>query len=122
MAIKKGGKGVAQPYDPITGKFMGKFNNQQVKPRQIDKKELISQKLVSLGLTEEKAKEFIGWLFKSKSADNDNEKEFNYLDKATLSKLRETPKGRKIIINAPKMTKEELESAVKECLNDGQNN
>lgn len=120
MAIKKGGKGVAQPYDPTTGKFMGKFNNQQVKPRQLSKKDIIAQKLISLGLSEQKTKEFIGWLFKN-GANNDNAKEFNYLDKETLSKLKETQEGRKIIINAPKMTREELESAVKECLNDGNN-
>lgn len=44
------------------------------------------------------------------------EKEFNYLDKETMEKLKSTDKGKDLILKAPTMDKKELRKAIKDYL------
>lgn len=43
--------------------------------------------------------------------------DFNYLDADTMGKLKSSDEGKRLIMNAPKMQKEELKKAVTELLN-----
>lgn len=44
------------------------------------------------------------------------EDDFNYLDAETIQKLKATEQGKDLIMNAPKMAKDELKRAIKEYL------
>lgn len=44
------------------------------------------------------------------------EKEFNYLDKKTMEKLKSTDKGKDLILKAPTMDKKELRKAIQDYL------
>lgn len=46
--------------------------------------------------------------------------DFNYLDNDTMEKLKATEEGKDLIINAPKMAKEELKAAIKKYLSNAQ--
>lgn len=65
---------------------------------------------------------FMRDLLEFKEADEEDEikedegKDFNYLDEETMAKLRATEEGKDLIMNAPKMAKDELEKAIKEYL------
>lgn len=48
--------------------------------------------------------------------EEDEEDDFNYLDNDTMEKLKATEKGKDLIMNAPKMAKDELQKAIKEYL------
>jgi len=49
-------------------------------------------------------------------SEENEEDDFNYLDNDTMEKLRATEQGKDLIMNAPKMAKEELQKAIKEYL------
>lgn len=46
--------------------------------------------------------------------------DFNYLDNDTMEKLKATEEGKDLIMNAPKMAKEELKAAIKKYLSNAQ--
>ena len=46
----------------------------------------------------------------------EEEDDFNYLDGDTMAKLKATEEGQNLIINAPKMAKDELKKAITEYL------
>lgn len=46
--------------------------------------------------------------------------DFNYLDNDTMEKLKATEEGKDLIMNAPKMAKEELKVAIKKYLSNAQ--
>ena len=46
----------------------------------------------------------------------DEEDDFNYLDDETMTKLKATEEGKDLIMNAPKMAKDELKKAIMEYL------
>lgn len=48
--------------------------------------------------------------------DVEDEEDFNYLDEDTMTKLKATEEGKDLIMNAPKMAKDELKKAIMEYL------
>lgn len=48
--------------------------------------------------------------------DAEEDDDFNYLDGDTMTKLKATEEGKDLILNAPKMAKEELKKAIMEYL------
>lgn len=48
--------------------------------------------------------------------DAEEDDDFNYLDDDTMTKLKATEEGKDLILNAPKMAKEELKKAIMEYL------
>lgn len=53
---------------------------------------------------------------KEEIADENEEDDFNYLDNDTMEKLKATEQGKDLIMNAPKMAKDELKKAIQEYL------
>ena len=49
-------------------------------------------------------------------AEDDEEDDFNYLDEETMTKLKATEEGKDLIMNAPKMAKDELKKAIMDYL------
>ena len=49
-------------------------------------------------------------------AEEDEEDDFNYLDEETMTKLKATEEGKDLIMNAPKMAKDELKKAIMDYL------
>lgn len=48
--------------------------------------------------------------------ESEEDEDFNYLDGDTMSKLKATEEGKDLIMNAPKMAKDELKKAIMEYL------
>lgn len=53
---------------------------------------------------------------KSDEKEIEDEEDFNYLDEETIAKLKATEDGKDLIMNAPKMAKDELKKAIMEYL------
>lgn len=89
------------------------------KERNDGKMELEEQKIRELlkryGAEDEEIENFMQDLGEKKEDLEEDEEEY-LLNEDTISKLKETQKGQDLIINAPKMAKEDLKKAIKEYL------
>lgn len=89
-----------------------------------EKMEKIRKLLKEYGASEEEINNFVADLENIKEKidnikkveDTDNEEDFNYLDKDTLSKLKSSSKGKDLIIKAPSMDKKELQKKIRDLL------
>ena len=69
------------------------------------------------GADDKEIENFMTDLYEAKDENEDAEEDdFNYLDSDTMSKLKLTEEGKDLIMNAPKMAKDELKKAIKEYL------
>lgn len=78
--------------------------------------EKIRNLLKRYGAVDEEIENFMTDLYETKDEMKDDEEDFNYLDGDTMAKLKATKEGQDLIINAPKMAKDELKKAIKEYL------
>lgn len=78
--------------------------------------EKIRNLLKRYGAKDEEIENFMTDLYEAKDETKDDEEDFNYLDGDTMAKLKATKEGQDLIINAPKMAKDELKKAIKDYL------
>jgi len=78
--------------------------------------EKIRNLLKRYGARDEEIENFMTDLYEAKDETKDEEEDFNYLDGDTMTKLKATKEGQDLIINAPKMAKDELKKAIKDYL------
>lgn len=78
--------------------------------------EKIRNLLKRYGARDEEIENFMTDLYETKDEMKDDEEDFNYLDGDTMTKLKATKEGQDLIINAPKMAKDELKKAIKDYL------
>lgn len=96
---------------------MVKEENQKTKSEDADMEaEKIRNLLKRYGARDEEIENFMTDLYEAKDETKDEEEDFNYLDGDTMTKLKATKEGQDLIINAPKMAKDELKKAIKEYL------
>lgn len=76
----------------------------------------IRKLLKQYGAVDEEIENFMTDLYETKDEMKDDEEDFNYLDGDTMAKLKATKEGQDLIINAPKMAKDELKKAIKDYL------
>lgn len=68
------------------------------------------------GAVDEEIENFMQDLADYKEDAEEDEEDFNYLDGDTMTKLKATEEGKDLILNAPKMAKEELKKAIMDYL------
>ena len=68
------------------------------------------------GAEDSEIENFMEDLANYKEDATDEEDDFNYLDDETMTKLKATEEGKDLIMNAPKMAKDELKKAIMEYL------
>ena len=96
---------------------MVKEENQKTESEDTDMEaEKIRNLLKRYGAVDEEIENFMTDLYETKDEMKDDEEDFNYLDGDTMSKLKATKEGQDLIINAPKMAKDELKKAIKDYL------
>ena len=82
--------------------------------------EMDEQKIRALlkkyGAEDKEIDNFMEDLANYKEDATDEEDDFNYLDDETMTKLKATEEGKDLIMNAPKMAKDELKKAIMEYL------
>jgi hypothetical protein len=78
--------------------------------------EKIRNLLKRYGAEDKEIENFMTDLYETKDEMKDEEEDFNYLDGDTMAKLKATKEGQDLIINAPKMAKDELKKAIKDYL------
>ena len=78
--------------------------------------EQIRNLLKLYGAEDKEIENFMKDLYETKDEMKDDEEDFNYLDGDTMAKLKATKEGQDLIINAPKMAKDELKKAIKDYL------
>ena len=78
--------------------------------------EQIRNLLKLYGAEDKEIENFMKDLYETKDEMKDEEEDFNYLDGDTMAKLKATKEGQDLIINAPKMAKDELKKAIMEYL------
>lgn len=78
--------------------------------------EQIRNLLKLYGAEDKEIENFMNDLYETKDEIKDDEEDFNYLDGDTMAKLKATKEGQDLIINAPKMAKDELKKAIMEYL------
>lgn len=84
---------------------------------QDNKEELKIRKLLKMyGAEDGEIENFMQDLKDFKDDVEDEEDDFNYLDNDTMEKLKATEQGKDLIMNAPKMAKDELKKAIQEYL------
>ncbi len=82
-----------------------------------NKEELKIRKLLKMyGAEDGEIENFMQDLKDFKDDTEDEEDDFNYLDNDTMEKLKATEQGKDLIMNAPKMAKDELKKAIQEYL------
>lgn len=82
-----------------------------------NKEELKIRKLLKMyGAEDGEIENFMQDLKDFKDDAEDEEDDFNYLDNDTMEKLKATEQGKDLIMNAPKMAKDELKKAIQEYL------
>ena len=72
--------------------------------------------LKKYGAEDKEIENFMEDLANYKEDATDEEDDFNYLDDETMTKLKATEEGKDLIMNAPKMAKDELKKAIMEYL------
>lgn len=133
MPLKDGGGGNPQLYDEKTGKYTTSGNsrdfgedindyinneeNPKIESEDTDMEaEQIRNLLKLYGAEDKEIENFMKDLYETKDEMKDEEEDFNYLDGDTMAKLKATKEGQDLIINAPKMAKDELKKAIMEYL------
>lgn len=96
------------------------LNNEETPKAESEDADMEAEKIRNLlkryGAVDEEIENFMTDLYEAKDEMKDEEEDFNYLDGDTMSKLKATKEGQDLIINAPKMAKDELKKAIKEYL------
>ena len=96
------------------------LNNEETPKTESEDTEMEAEKIRNLlkryGAVDEEIENFMTDLYETKDEMKDDEEDFNYLDGDTMSKLKATKEGQDLIINAPKMAKDELKKAIKDYL------
>ena len=94
---------------------------EEEKPNENEDNDMEANKIRNLlkryGADDKEIENFMTDLYEAKDENEDAEEDdFNYLDSDTMSKLKLTEEGKDLIMNAPKMAKDELKKAIKEYL------
>ena len=76
----------------------------------------IRKLLKQYGAEDSEIENFMRDLAEVKDDAEDEEDDFNYLDEETMTKLKATEEGKDLIMNAPKMAKDELKKAIMDYL------
>ena len=76
----------------------------------------IRKLLKQYGAEDNEIENFMKDLAEVKDDAEDEEDDFNYLDEDTMTKLKATEEGKDLIMNAPKMAKDELKKAIMDYL------
>ena len=76
----------------------------------------IRKLLKQYGAEDSEIENFMRDLAEVKDDVEDEEDDFNYLDEETMTKLKATEEGKDLIMNAPKMAKDELKKAIMDYL------
>lgn len=76
----------------------------------------IRKLLKQYGAEDNEIENFMRDLAEVKDDVEDEEEDFNYLDEETMTKLKATEEGKDLIMNAPKMAKDELKKAIMDYL------
>lgn len=96
------------------------YISEEQKNKGDNKMEKIKSLLKKYGASDNEINNFINDLQDLKedidTSEETEEKEFNYLDKETMEKLKSTDKGKDLILKAPTMDKKELRKAIKDYL------
>ena len=113
-----------EPYDYVSeSEEMEDFEEQENEDKGMDKNEQakIRKLLQEYGADGKEIENFMRDLADYKEAVEEDEikedeDDFNYLDDDTMTKLKATEEGKDLIMNAPKMAKDELKKAIMEYL------
>ena len=94
---------------------------EEEKPNENEDNDMEANKIRNLlkryGADDKEIENFMTDLYEAKDENEDAEEDdFNYLDSDTMSKLKLTEEGKDLIMNAPKMAKDELKKAIMEYL------
>ena len=93
---------------------------EEEKPKESEDNEMDEKKIRTLlkryGAEDVEIDNFMEDLANYKEDATDEEDDFNYLDDETMTKLKATEEGKDLIMNAPKMAKDELKKAIMEYL------
>ena len=96
------------------------LNNEETPKTESEDTDMEAEKIRNLlkryGAKDEEIENFMTDLYETKDEMKDDEEDFNYLDGDTMAKLKATKEGQDLIINAPKMAKDELKKAIKDYL------
>lgn len=96
------------------------LNNEETTKTESEDTDMEADKIRNLlkryGAVDEEIENFMTDLYETKDEMKDDEEDFNYLDGDTMTKLKATKEGQDLIINAPKMAKDELKKAIKDYL------
>ena len=113
---------VVPPFTDNTGeKSIWKKEVEEEKPNENEDNDMEANKIRNLlkryGADDKEIENFMTDLYEAKDENEDAEEDdFNYLDSDTMSKLKLTEEGKDLIMNAPKMAKDELKKTIKEYL------
>lgn len=116
---------VLPPFTDNTGektiwKNENSLNNEENPKAESEETEMEAEQIRNLlklyGAEDKEIENFMKDLYETKDEMKDEEEDFNYLDGDTMSKLKATKEGQDLIINAPKMAKDELKKAIMEYL------
>ena len=108
---------VVPPFTDNTGeKTIWKFEDTKDSEDTDMEAEKIRNLLKRYGAVDEEIENFMTDLYETKDEMKDDEEDFNYLDGDTMAKLKATKEGQDLIINAPKMAKDELKKAITDYL------
>ena len=102
-----------KPYDYVSEENEEENTNNEDTDMEAEK---IRNLLKRYGAVDEEIENFMTDLYETKDEMKDDEEDFNYLDGDTMAKLKATKEGQDLIINAPKMAKDELKKAIKDYL------
>lgn len=116
---------VLPPFTDNTGektiwKNKNSLNNEENPKSESEDTEMEAEQIRNLlklyGAEDKEIENFMKDLYETKDEMKDEEEDFNYLDGDTMAKLKATKEGQDLIINAPKMAKDELKKAIMEYL------
>lgn len=116
---------VLPPFTDNTGektiwKNENSLNNEETPKTESEDTEMEAEQIRNLlklyGAEDKEIENFMKDLYETKDEMKDEEEDFNYLDGDTMAKLKATKEGQDLIINAPKMAKDELKKAIMEYL------
>lgn len=116
---------VLPPFTDNTGektiwKNENSLNNEETPKAESEDTKMEAEQIRNLlklyGAEDKEIENFMKDLYETKDEMKDEEEDFNYLDGDTMAKLKATKEGQDLIINAPKMAKDELKKAIMEYL------
>lgn len=96
------------------------LNNEETTKTESEGTDMEADKIRNLlkryGAEDNEIENFMTDLYETKDEMKDEEEDFNYLDGDTMTKLKATEEGKDLIMNAPKMAKDELKKAIMDYL------